>query len=83
MNSIAALDSILDKLGIAPGECVFVGDDVPDLPLLEHVGYSVAVGNAVDAVRERCNYTTSATGGFGAVREVADLVLAARHGATG
>ena len=82
-DKVAALDEIVEELGISLAECLFVGDDVPDLPLLEHVGYSVAVANAVEQVRERCDYTTEATGGFGAVREVCDLVLAAQKGAAG
>lgn len=79
-DKIAAFDELIGALGIADTECVYVGDDVPDLPLLEKVGYSVAVANAVSIVREHCDYTTLADGGFGAVREVCDLVLAARSG---
>ena len=59
-------------------ECAYVGDDIPDLSLLEKVGYSIAVANAVGEVRDFCDYTTKAAGGYGAVREVCDLVLAAR-----
>jgi len=78
-DKIAAFDEITAALGINDADCVYVGDDLPDLPLLEKVGYSVAVANAVSAVREHCDYTTMANGGFGAVREVCDLVLAARE----
>jgi 3-deoxy-D-manno-octulosonate 8-phosphate phosphatase (KDO 8-P phosphatase) len=77
-DKIAAFSTITAELGIADAECVYVGDDVPDLPLLTKVGYAVAVANAVNSVREQCDYTTLARGGFGAVREVCDLVLAAR-----
>ena len=77
-DKIAAFDALIADLDIAAADCVFVGDDIPDLPLLERVGYAVAVANAVAEVRERCDYTTKAAGGFGAVREVCDLVLAAR-----
>ena len=77
-DKVAAFGELTAALGIARKDCVFVGDDVPDLPLLHAVGYSIAVANAVRDVRESCDYTTSAVGGFGAVREVCDLVLAAR-----
>ena len=77
-DKIAAFDALTAALGISEADCVYVGDDVPDLTLLEKVGYAVAVANAVSVVRERCDYTTMAKGGFGAVREVCDLVLAAR-----
>lgn len=77
-DKVGAFDKIIATLGISARDCVYVGDDEPDLPLLEAVGYSVAVANAVASVRERCDYTTLAAGGFGAVREVCDLVLSAR-----
>jgi 3-deoxy-D-manno-octulosonate 8-phosphate phosphatase (KDO 8-P phosphatase) len=74
----AAFDRLTKTLGICAAESVFVGDDIPDLPLLSKVGCSIAVANAVSAVREFCDLTTSAPGGHGAVREVCELVLAAR-----
>ncbi len=74
----AAFDRLVNELGITPAECVFVGDDIPDLPLLSKVGCSIAVANAVSAVREFCDITTSLPGGHGAVREVCELILAAR-----
>jgi 3-deoxy-D-manno-octulosonate 8-phosphate phosphatase (KDO 8-P phosphatase) len=77
-DKVAALEKIIAELALTERECVYVGDDEPDLPLLDAVGYSIAVANAVASVRERCDYTTLAGGGFGAVREVCDLVLSAR-----
>jgi len=77
-DKIVAFDDLTASLGISDADCVFVGDDLPDLPLLNKVGYSIAVANAVSELRERCDYTTKAGGGSGAVREVCDLVLAAR-----
>ena len=77
-NKVAALDSIAAEIGVSANACVYVGDDVPDLPLLAHVGFSVAVANAVSQVRDACDYTTSARGGYGAVREVCELVLSAQ-----
>lgn len=77
-DKTAALRDLAAKLDILPAECAYVGDDMPDMPLLREVGVSVAVANAVVAVRDYCDYTTLANGGAGAVREVCDLVLAAR-----
>lgn len=77
-DKVAALDEIIAGLGVTAVECVYVGDDIPDLPLLDHVGFSIAVANAVPRVRECCDYTTSAAGGSGAVREVCELILLAR-----
>lgn len=80
-DKVAALGEIVETLGITTGQCAYAGDDVPDLPLLNTVGYSIAVANAVLEVREQCDYITSADGGHGAVREVCELILAARTGA--
>lgn len=80
-DKIAALDEMTAELEISADECAYVGDDIPDLPLLQKVGVSIAVANAVTAVREACDHTTVAAGGHGAVREVCELVLAARTGA--
>ena len=77
-DKVAAFDTLISSLGIAASECAYVGDDIPDLPLLDKVGYSIAVANAVEEVRDYCDYTTKAAGGHGAVREICDLVLAAR-----
>ncbi len=74
-DKLATFDELTGNLGISAAETVFVGDDIPDLPLLSKVGYSIAVANAVAAVREFCDYTTVAAGGHGAVREVCELVL--------
>lgn len=76
-DKVAALDAILAELGITPDECAYVGDDVPDLPLLRHVGVSIAVANAVATVRMQCDYLTTASGGAGAVREACELLLSA------
>ena len=81
-DKVAALDGIIESLGITARECAYVGDDVPDLPLLNYVGVSIAVANAVGALHEQCDITTSATGGAGAVREVCELLLASRGDVT-
>lgn len=74
-DKIAAFDSVVAELDIAIGQCAFVGDDIPDLPLLRHVGFGIAVDNAVAAVKAECEMVTMAAGGAGAVREVCDYIL--------
>lgn len=78
-DKTAAFDELSEKLGISGDDAVFVGDDIPDLPLLSKVGHPFAVANAVRAVREYCDYITAANGGHGAVREVCERVLAAHR----
>ncbi|NIV17041.1 MAG: HAD-IIIA family hydrolase [Woeseiaceae bacterium] len=77
-DKVGALEALASELGIATTDCAYVGDDIPDLPLLEKVGFSIAVANAVDAVIGQCDYITSAKGGAGAVREICDMLLAAQ-----
>ena len=78
-DKVAAFEALVKELGIKDAEAVYVGDDLPDLPLLRRAGFSVAVKNAHDEVKAECDYTTDKAGGFGVVREGCDLVLHARH----
>lgn len=78
-DKIAAFDAITTELGLTDADCAYVGDDVPDLPLLAKVGTSIAVANAVSEVHDHCDCSTQARGGFGAVREVCDMLLGARQ----
>ncbi len=77
-DKVAAFDEITAALNIVADECAYVGDDIPDLPLLNHVGFAIAVANAVPTLHDQCDYSTSAAGGFGAVREVCELILGAQ-----
>lgn len=77
-DKVAALEDIVSELGIEAADCAYVGDDLPDLPVLEYVGFSVAVANATGPIKTYCDYTTTRSGGYGAVREVCDLILDAR-----
>ena len=58
--------------------CACVGDDTPDIPMFERAGIAVAVADAHPAARGRADWVTQARGGRGAVREICDLLLAAR-----
>ena len=75
-DKVAVFDELISKLGVRLDQTVYVGDDVPDLPLLRHAGFAIAVANAVAAVQTQCDVTTRASGGFGAVREVCEILLA-------
>lgn len=80
-DKVAAFRRLLSDLGVAAERSVYVGDDVPDLPLLGEAGVAIAVANAHADVRAACDWTTAARGGHGAVREVCDLVLLAHRDA--
>ena len=75
---LPALLRMLEERGIDVAECAFVGDDFPDLAVLRVVGLPVAVGNAVPEVARECAVRLTRTGGRGAVREFAELLLRAR-----
>lgn len=65
---------------IPPSAIAFMGDDVNDLVAMQLCGFPAAPANAQPSVRERASYVTQATGGYGAVREFVDAVLASRAG---
>jgi len=77
-DKLAAFDQLLAKAGVAAQECAFVGDDLPDLPVMKRCGFAVAVANAVEDVKAASHYVTHASGGRGAVREFCELLLRAR-----
>ena len=78
VDKVATFDSLVHRLGIDVANTAYVGDDVPDIPLLRRAGIGIAVANAVAEVRSECALTTMAAGGHGAVREICDLILTSR-----
>jgi 3-deoxy-D-manno-octulosonate 8-phosphate phosphatase (KDO 8-P phosphatase) len=70
-----AYEEILQKAGVSDSEVAFIGDDLPDIPLMRRVGLAVAVGDAVPEVKQVAHYTTKALAGHGAIREALELVL--------
>ncbi len=75
-EKLPILREVAEKMGAEPGEVVYVGDDVNDLECVEWAGLGVAVANAVAEVCAAADFVTTRRGGEGAVREVADKVLA-------
>ena len=66
------------ELGIAPEQTMFVGNDINDIPAFNSVGVPVAVADAYPEVYPHVLFRTQKPGGFGAVREISDLVYHAR-----
>ncbi len=77
-RKLPAWRRLLADLGCSEDEAAFVGDDLPDLPILRRVALPVAVGNAVAEVRRAARLQLAARGGHGAVREFAEALLDAR-----
>ena len=72
------LDEIAARTNVKAANTAFIGDDLPDIPIMKRVGLSIAVADAHETVRERSDWTTGAAGGRGAVREVCDALLKAQ-----
>jgi 3-deoxy-D-manno-octulosonate 8-phosphate phosphatase (KDO 8-P phosphatase) len=70
-----AYEDILQKAGVPDSAVAYVGDDLPDLPIMRRVGLAVAVGDAVPEVKKTSHYTTKSSAGHGAIREVVELIL--------
>lgn len=77
-DKLIAFDTILKETGLSPEEIAHVGDDLLDLPLFRRVGLSVAVANAHPSVLTHVDWRTTQPGGFGAAREVCDLIMDAQ-----
>ena len=73
-----AFEEFLGVWRTTPDRVAYVGDDLQDLPVIERVALSFAPADAVEAVRQRVDRVLSARGGQGAVRELVELLLAAR-----
>lgn len=70
-----AYEEILRKAKVSDEVVAFIGDDLPDIPLLRRAGLAVAVGDAVPEVKQVAHYTTQSVAGRGAVREAIELIL--------
>lgn len=74
-DKLAAFRDVLAKTGMAAEKTCYVGDDLPDLPILCNCGLAVTVADACPEVIAACHYVTQTAGGRGAVREVVELLL--------
>lgn len=77
-DKVAAFERLLAATGIEARAASFMGDDLPDLPVMRRCGLAVSVPGGVEEVRAAAHYVTRAPGGGGAVREFCDLVVRAR-----
>jgi YrbI family 3-deoxy-D-manno-octulosonate 8-phosphate phosphatase len=78
-DKLSSAKDILRELDLKPEQVCYVGDDLPDLPLAQYVGLSIAVSDACAELRERVHQVTKTAGGQGAIREVVELILKAQQ----
>ncbi len=77
-NKAEVYEQIKTRLGLEDSEIAYMGDDEPDLPVIQRVGFSACPSDAQESVRKSAHYRCRRRGGEGAVREVIDLILLSR-----
>ena len=78
-EKLAAVKQILAEFGLKWRQVCYLGDDLPDLPVVRAAGLGVAVADACVELRQAAHYVTTAPGGGGAAREVVELILRSQH----
>jgi 3-deoxy-D-manno-octulosonate 8-phosphate phosphatase (KDO 8-P phosphatase) len=77
-DKLAAMQSLLADMKLAPEAAAFMGDDVVDLPVMRRIGLALSVPGAPQIVRDHAHYVSQRDAGNGAVREVCELILGAQ-----
>ena len=77
-DKLVVLDELLGELGLNYAQVAYLGDDLPDLPVIRRVGLGMAVANAAGIVRQHAHGVTEARGGEGAAREFCELIMRAQ-----
>ena len=75
-NKLSAFSEIIDKLAVQPEQVAYMGDDQPDVAVMQLCGLPVAVADAHQCAVQVAGWVTTANGGGGAVRELCDIILA-------
>ena len=78
-DKLAAFNETIKGAGVSNDEVAFIGDDLNDIPLMKHSGLAVAVADASAETIGTAHYVTRVAGGYGAVREVVELILKAQN----
>lgn len=79
IEKIPILDEIRMQSGLTAEEIAYAGDDLTDIVVMHRVGLAIATANARPEVKRAAHYVTTASGGRGAIREVAELLLRAHN----
>ena len=74
-DKVKILDTICNKFEVLPSEVAYIGDDINDIELLQHVGFSATPNDGINEIKKFCNYVCEKNGGDAAFREFADLIL--------
>lgn len=79
INKLQSYQTIKQQLDIQDEHCAYIGDDVVDLPVMQQVGFSIAVDNAVHLVKNTADWVTTLPGGRGGLREACDYILSTQQ----
>jgi 3-deoxy-D-manno-octulosonate 8-phosphate phosphatase (KDO 8-P phosphatase) len=74
----AAFEQMMQELRVETGQVCYVGDDLPDVPVMKRSGLAIAVADACAEAKTAAHHVTAAEGGRGAVREAIELILRAQ-----
>jgi YrbI family 3-deoxy-D-manno-octulosonate 8-phosphate phosphatase len=74
-DKLSTVLDVIAELGLKPEQVCYVGDDLPDLPVIRRVGLGVAVADACEELRADAHLVTTLAGGRGAIREVIETIL--------
>lgn len=77
-KKMQAYEECLAKAGVTDAETAYLGDDLPDMPLSARAGLAIAVANAAPELKAISHFVTQRSGGYGAAREVVELILKAQ-----
>ena len=75
LEKVEIFNEIREKESLEINQVAFVGDDFTDAPLIRMSGLGCAVANARPEVKAIADYTTTAPGGEGAIREICEIIL--------
>ncbi len=78
-DKVPVYEALKQKLNLQDNVIAYMGDDLPDLPLLLRAGFAASVPNAPHYIRERVDLVATKPGGYGAVREICEYILNAQE----
>lgn len=78
-DKLSTAKEIIAGLGLSPHQACYIGDDLPDLPVVRTVGLGVSVADGCAELRQAAHYVTTLGGGMGAVRETIEMILKAQR----
>lgn len=77
-DKMVAMKQLLDEYNLDLSQVAYMGDDLPDMPVLKEVGLASCPNDAIDEVKALCHFVSSKNGGRGAVRELTDLIYSSQ-----